>query len=193
MRDSGSAFTNTETGGNPTANTLTVRNISVKSGMRITLPSSSTGEASSPSTTPISIATRYGNRLPYFAITSKILILSRFFSQKGEKLRKASSSVPARVATGAVRSWLPSASCPWMTVIGAANRIPPLTEEGTSRTNLSASFVIPIKTKIHATRSWTAIMACIRWGPFSNPSRNASVNGSVGVIQPGTTGSPSHP
>ena len=124
---------------------------------------------------------------------SNILYLLLFFSQNGEKLKNASNNVPASVATGAVISWLPSDNCPCNTVIGAAIRIPPLIEFGTPFTNLSASFVIPININTNATRSCNAIIACILSGPFSNPFKYARVNGSVGVIHPGTTGSPNHP
>ena len=101
-----------DSGGNPTANMLTVWNIFEKSGILMTDPISRTGFASSPRATPRSMAIRYGNRFPYLAITSRILYFPLFFSQKGEKLKNARSRVPASVATGAVSSWLSSASCP---------------------------------------------------------------------------------
>ena len=93
---------NFESGGKPTAKILTVWNILLKSGILMTVPSSRTGFDNSPSATPANIATRYGNKLPYFAIISSILYLSLFFSQNGEKLRNASNKVPASVAIGAV-------------------------------------------------------------------------------------------
>ena len=68
----------------------------------MTVPSSNTGFDNSPSATPATIAIRYGNKLPYFAIISNILYLLLFFSQNGEKLRNASNKVPASVAIGAV-------------------------------------------------------------------------------------------
>ena len=68
-----------------------------------------------------------------------------------------------------------------------------MTEVGTLLTNLSANFVTPINKNMNATNNCTAIIAWMRCGPFSNPLMNAKVNGSVGVIQPGTTGSPSQP
>lgn len=184
---------NFESGGKPTAKILTVWNILLKSGILMTVPSSNTGFDNSPRATPATIAIRYGNKLPYFAMISNILYLLLFFSQNGEKLKNASNNVPASVATGAVISWLPSDNCPCNTVIGAAIRIPPLIEFGTPFTNLSASFVIPININTNATRSYSAIIACILSGPFSNPFKYARVNGSVGVIHPGTTGSPNHP
>ena len=122
---------NFESGGKPTAKILTVWNILLKSGILMTVPSSNTGFDNSPRATPATIAIRYGNKLPYFAMISNILYLLLFFSQNGEKLKNASNNVPASVATGAVISWLPSDNCPCNTVIGAAIRIPPLIEFGT--------------------------------------------------------------
>ena len=60
---------------------LTMWKMLLKSGIRMIVPRSSTGFDSSPSNTPANIAIKYGNKLPYFAITSNILYLSLFFSQ----------------------------------------------------------------------------------------------------------------
>ena len=56
---------------------------------------------------------------------------------------------------------------------------------------LLASPVTPIKRKMIPTMSCRAIRLCVLAGPCSDRVRNAVTSGMAGVIQPGTTGSPS--
>ena len=180
-----------DTGGIPTPKMLTSENILENSGILIKVPISSPGISSSPTISPTIIASRYGNRFPYRATISRNFESFLFSWYLSEKLIRSKSPTPATIAIGYLCILPPSPICPAITVIGAASRIPPFTDAGTAWTNLSASFEIPINKKTSPTSSCSAIIAWIRSCPIGNPSRKTIVNGSVGVIHPGTTGSPS--
>gem|GEM_PF-6589223 len=73
----------------------------------------------------------------------------------------------------------------------APTMIPPFIELGTMRTITLPRRVTPSRKKMTQTRICSANSARIASGPGSKLPRNSSTTGIPGVIQPGTSGTPS--
>ena len=69
--------------------------------------------------------------------------------------------------------------------------MPLLSELGITVTSLSPSPVRPRNRKMMKTSTCSANIALTASGPGSKPCRNSNTTGIAGVIQPGTSGTPS--